>query len=747
MTLHFGSSRWTPRTAVVFAGVLIALHSAAYPQAKVWQQMEFPQQYGGSIFGMMETPGHTLYATTYQDGLVRSTDGGSTWKQVFSFESYTPAIAYTSAGAVFCGTGDGGGLRRSTDDGATWTIEGPNPSGGSIRGIIATSQDHLFVCDVADSSIDRSTDGGSSWTRLTGGIPATFIPAEVITNRTPDKDTLYMTGLDYSTYQCSLFRSTDDGNTWLHLSTQGFIARLFAHTNGSVFFLCEFGITRSLDGGSTWDVIVPYNYHIRGMVELTDRSILAGNTTGAPLRSTDNGESWIPMHNPGAGASFCVLQAHDGTIFSGTEWTGLFASTDGGAGWSQRNTGFPRPAARIQSIAGLGDGSIGASADLAGLLVSGGGTGPWQRKDPGPWNETGRLAPRPDGIVLAATVRPENSGAPMMRSTDRGSTWDTTYLAPPGPANLLVASDVAVDSAGIFYATGYRTGLHRSTDAGITWSNLSCPGTYFKTLHVAGDGKILVQTFIEDGPPLVRYFTTRISTDGGASWRAVTPGSDTTEVFDYASASNGRLFAGTSMGVYSSSDGGVTWTSTPLKHPDVRAFAFNPDGDLFAGSASHGVFRSTDAGSSWSAFSGGLADSSVNALYCDPTGFLYAGTAYAGLFRTSSTTTAIAGSTALGPLSFGLEQNYPNPFNPSTTIRIHVGGAAAPGGLTGLDSRRVALAVYDLLGRQVALLFDGKLEPGPHEFRFDGAGLASGVYICRMNAGKYSPSQKMVLLR
>jgi hypothetical protein len=101
------------------------------------------------------------------------------------------------------------------------------------------------------------------------------------------------------------------------------------------------------------------------------------------------------------------------------------------------------------------------------------------------------------------------------------------------------------------------------------------------------------------------------------------------------------------------------------------------------------------------------------------------------------------------PKVFALEQNYPNPFNPSTTIKYTVGGA----GDLGLGTSRTKLVVYDLLGRQVQVLVDEQQQPGNYEVTFDGAGLASGVYIYRMTArlpsqaGSFVQMRKMILVK
>jgi hypothetical protein len=88
------------------------------------------------------------------------------------------------------------------------------------------------------------------------------------------------------------------------------------------------------------------------------------------------------------------------------------------------------------------------------------------------------------------------------------------------------------------------------------------------------------------------------------------------------------------------------------------------------------------------------------------------------------------------PTDFSLEQNHPNPFNPGTCIRFRVG-----------ERSRVRLAVYDASGREVKTLVDGFLEAGLHEVNFRAAGLPSGIYAVRIEAGGFQAMRKMVLLR
>jgi hypothetical protein len=88
------------------------------------------------------------------------------------------------------------------------------------------------------------------------------------------------------------------------------------------------------------------------------------------------------------------------------------------------------------------------------------------------------------------------------------------------------------------------------------------------------------------------------------------------------------------------------------------------------------------------------------------------------------------------PQEYSLHQNYPNPFNPKTVVSCQLPVAGD-----------VRLVVYDLLGREVMVLLNGRMDAGTHKITVDGSGLASGVYIYRLAAGQYVESKKMVLLK
>jgi PKD repeat protein len=81
-------------------------------------------------------------------------------------------------------------------------------------------------------------------------------------------------------------------------------------------------------------------------------------------------------------------------------------------------------------------------------------------------------------------------------------------------------------------------------------------------------------------------------------------------------------------------------------------------------------------------------------------------------------------------------QNWPNPFNPSTEISFSLPEAS-----------RVSLEVYNVMGQKVATLVKGHLDAGEHSFTFNGSGIASGVYLYRLEAGSSVETRKMLLLK
>ncbi len=88
------------------------------------------------------------------------------------------------------------------------------------------------------------------------------------------------------------------------------------------------------------------------------------------------------------------------------------------------------------------------------------------------------------------------------------------------------------------------------------------------------------------------------------------------------------------------------------------------------------------------------------------------------------------------PVAYSLAQNHPNPFNPTTTISFDLP-----------EPTFVTLRVYDVSGRQVAELANGYRSTGTYDVTFDASGLASGIYMYRLDAGAFNSMGKMVLMK
>ncbi|OGU80826.1 MAG: hypothetical protein A2W11_14205 [Ignavibacteria bacterium RBG_16_35_7] len=88
------------------------------------------------------------------------------------------------------------------------------------------------------------------------------------------------------------------------------------------------------------------------------------------------------------------------------------------------------------------------------------------------------------------------------------------------------------------------------------------------------------------------------------------------------------------------------------------------------------------------------------------------------------------------PVEYSLEQNYPNPFNPSTTIKYSIP-----------EEGYIKLAIYDLLGNEIAVLVSGDQRAGNYEVNFTAGNLSSGVYIYRIESSNYKASKKFVLIK
>ncbi len=88
------------------------------------------------------------------------------------------------------------------------------------------------------------------------------------------------------------------------------------------------------------------------------------------------------------------------------------------------------------------------------------------------------------------------------------------------------------------------------------------------------------------------------------------------------------------------------------------------------------------------------------------------------------------------PQGYRLEQNYPNPFNPTTSFVFYLP-----------TTGQASLKIYDVLGRLVDILYDGKMNAGEHFVTYDAANLASGIYFYQLQSENFNRTRKMILMK
>jgi hypothetical protein len=180
--------------------------------------------------------------------------------------------------------------------------------------------------------------------------------------------------------------------------------------------------------------------------------------------------------------------------------------------------------------------------------------------------------------------------------------------------------------------------------------------------------------------------------------------------------------AGTGSAVYKTTDGGNNWVkqSLPLS-TTLQAINFSNERRGFAVGWYGGVYATTNGGDQW--FKQVVTSNSLYGIsFVDTVTGWIVGDGGTILKTTTGTVTSVAAqkNNSAVPSGFVLEQNYPNPFNPSTSIRFGVP-----------EPSSVSIRVFDLLGRSVATLYEGHMDAGIQEVRWNAA-VSGGVYLYRM---------------
>lgn len=178
-------------------------------------------------------------------------------------------------------------------------------------------------------------------------------------------------------------------------------------------------------------------------------------------------------------------------------------------------------------------------------------------------------------------------------------------------------------------------------------------------------------------------------------------------------------------------DGGTSWIDTDFRSEPRTAADIDWSSSFLLTGSKKGVSASTSHGQSWMSYNSGLQSLDIRSIHKASDGQWYAVTDE-GLYEFVISITSVEGVKDEG---FLLEQNHPNPFATTTTIRLSV----SPEHI----GKHVRITVHDVLGREVATLYDERMTSPVASLSFTPANLSSGVYTLKLNDGSHIINRTM----
>ena len=688
-------------------------------------------------------PGNPLvvYAGMINGGLYKTIDGGASWSSVpvalngagvFSivFDPSTPSTIYL---------GSGNSVFKSTDNGSTWTqlTNFGIPGTPNVRTLaIDPTNPAIIYAGTFGSGTFKTTNSGSSWTAINAGMAGSFkdyvnsIAIDVL-----NPSVLYA-GSGNSTIGGSINKSTNGGSTWAPVNTgvPNFqISALIAdRTNSQTVYAATTGggVIKTTNGGSSW---VPANAGLwKGSIlalgaDPANPAILYAGSGGSAFIDDD---AFVSELNA-SGTALLFSTYLGGSSNEGGSGIGVDGSGNVVVAGQTTSTNFPAVNAIKSTLSAsdtCGDGFVtklhlagpsfvystylgGAGCDVAyGVAVDASAnayiTG------------TTTSANFPILNAFQSTIADSfNGDAFVTKLNMNGALVYSTFLGGEGSDS---GNGIAVDASGNAYITG-STGSNsfplsnpiQSTnlggDAFVTKLNSAGSGLVYSTflggssneggvsiaVDSGGNAYITGSTQSADFPVVAGALRTKSpffkSADGGGVWNNDNYGlrSDIATELALDPTKPSTLYAGTRSDVYKSTDGGQNWnpSGNGLVKPSVVAMVVNPTAPstIYLGSNpndpgnSSGVFKSTNGGNTWNAANTGLGNTSVLSLAIDPItpSTLYAGVYGSGIFKSVDGGANWAIHTS--PSVWFIQTIAVDPSNPNT---VYVGANSSPGGVS-----------------------------------------------------------------
>lgn len=615
--------------------------------------------FGGNVLAVAASPtvpGLVLAAVDpgFGDPLYRSTDGGVTWQPVttLGFTSVTD-VEFAADGTAYLATSSH--LRESVDGGLNWTPI-TNPFNQTVLEVAfepATGALWLGLGGAtfgATTFVIRSPDGGGMWENRTPPLP-TPLDCTTLALEPGSPATVYG-GFSGFPSGGALWVSPDEGATWFD-RTAGLAAAPINRivydgaraivAGGAQFGSQTFGLFASDDDGMSWtplhDGTWPSLYTFGVDVDPNDPSVLlVATATAGIFRSDDGGGDWTFGVAGTAGISFNAVRFAPGSsavAFAGASSQGVFQSADGGASFAPSSTGIT--AVDVQSVAahptdrqllaaafsGLNDGGVFSSDDGGATWVS----------EPVPPTRYRFVEFAPDGTLYAISDGPSSVAPEGVYRRESGGTW--TPLG-PDQGGLFETEGVALRFSADnpllillvgndFGVAGFEATIWRSLTGGAGWTKVyeaveTGSVTAVEILR-GGNDQTMTAAFIgfdDNSGGALR------SVNGGASWSPSSAGLPLAVHGFGLCASPAdplRLFFAsgfTPTGLFTTANGGVSWTSAGPLAADLRGVACDgvEDGVLWVLDATGDgeILRSADSGLTFEPFGAGLPNTGIRQI-------------------------------------------------------------------------------------------------------------------------------------